>query len=91
MGTIFLVILLFHIQYKTHIAEACDYFRNSTLDEIARWKKYHGCTAPSTKLTTGLNCTRLRLEQLLAYCRVIFFQIALKPMWLPIQIASLSY
>ena len=39
-------------------------------------------------LTTGLNCTRLRLEQLLAYCRAIFFQIALKSMWLPIQICS---
>ena len=36
-------------------------------------------------LTTGLNCTRLRLEQLLAYCSAIFFQISLKPMWLPIQ------
>ena len=39
MGTIFLVIRLFRIQYKTRIAEACDYFQNSTLDEIARWKK----------------------------------------------------
>ena len=34
-----LVIRLFRIQYKTPIAEAYDYFRNSTLDEIARWKK----------------------------------------------------
>ena len=25
-------------------------------------------------LTTGLNCTRLRLEQLPAYCRAIFSQ-----------------
>ena len=33
MGTIFLVIRLFHIQYKTLIAEACDYF------QIARWTK----------------------------------------------------
>ena len=46
MGTIFLVvkyavliIRLFCMQYKTAIMEACDYFRNSTLDEIARWKK----------------------------------------------------
>ena len=45
MGTIFLVIIiiiiirLFRIQYKTPIAEAWDYFRNSTLDEIACWKK----------------------------------------------------
>ena len=30
---------LFLIQYKTRIAEACDYFQNSMLDEIARWKK----------------------------------------------------
>ena len=34
-----LIILLLRIQYKTLIAEACDYFRNSTLEEIARWKK----------------------------------------------------
>ena len=34
-----IIIRLFHIQYKTPIAEECDYFRNSTLDEIARWKK----------------------------------------------------
>ena len=27
------------IQYKTRIAEACDYFQKSTLDEIAHWKK----------------------------------------------------
>ena len=33
-------------------------------------------------LTIGLNCTPLRLEQLLTYCRAIFFQIALKPVWL---------
>ena len=33
-------------------------------------------------LTAGLNCTRLDLVQLLAYCRAIFFQVALKPMWL---------
>ena len=26
---------IFLIQYKTPIAEACDYFRNSTLEEIA--------------------------------------------------------
>ena len=38
------------------------------------------------ELTTGLNYTRLRLMQLLAYCHAIFFQIALKPMWLPITI-----
>ena len=31
--------------------------------------------------------TWLRHEQLLAYCHAIFFQIALKPMWLPIQIS----
>ena len=35
-----LIIRLFRIQYKTRIAEACDYYRNSTLDdEIARWTK----------------------------------------------------
>ena len=34
-----LIIRLFRIQYKTRTAEACDYFQNSTLDEIARWKK----------------------------------------------------
>ena len=34
-----IIIRLFRIQYKTPIAEACDYFRNSTQDEIARWKK----------------------------------------------------
>ena len=35
----YVIIRLFHIQYKTLIAEACDYFLNSTLEEIARWKK----------------------------------------------------
>ena len=38
-GNHFLFIRLFRIQYKTRIAEACDYFLNSTPDEIARWKK----------------------------------------------------
>ena len=33
-----IIIQLFRIQYKTAIAEACDYFLNSTLDDIARWK-----------------------------------------------------
>ena len=28
---------LFRKQCKTPIVEACDYFRNSTLDEIAHW------------------------------------------------------
>ena len=36
MGYISLIIRLFRIQYKTPIAEACDYFWNSTLEEIAR-------------------------------------------------------
>ena len=43
-----LIIRLFRIQYKTPIAEVCDYFQNSTLDEIACWKKLHGFTAHST-------------------------------------------
>ena len=38
-------------------------------------------------LTTGLNCTWLRLVQLLAYRRAIFYEITLKPMWLSIHIA----
>ena len=32
-----LIIRLFRIQYKTPTAEVCDYFRNSTLEEIARF------------------------------------------------------
>ena len=28
----------FRIQYKTSIAEVCDYFQNSTLEEVAHWK-----------------------------------------------------
>ena len=31
-----LIIRLFRIQYKTPLAEVCDYFQNSTLEEIAR-------------------------------------------------------
>ena len=34
-----IIIRLLRIQYKTAIAEACDYFLNSMLDKIARWKK----------------------------------------------------
>ena len=29
-----IIIRLFRIQYKTRVAEACDYFLNSTLEEI---------------------------------------------------------
>ena len=34
-----IIVQLFRIQYKTPIEEACDYFRNSTLDETARCEK----------------------------------------------------
>ena len=42
-------------------------------------------------LTRGLNCTLLRLMRLLAYCHEIYFQIALKPMWLPTYKSSFSF
>ena len=32
-----LIIRLFRIQYKTPIAEACDYFRNTTLEECNKY------------------------------------------------------
>ena len=66
--------------------------RNSTASPravLARWRminKPHGFQCQKIALTTGLNCTQHCLVQLLAYLpNNFFFQIALNPMWLPIQ------